>query len=65
MQKDKVQRLQGIGLFFAGLGSIVVVGTYARGLSVFTVMGVILFLIGAFYFGKSVVIRRKITNINT
>lgn len=60
MQKDKVQRMQGIGLTFTGLGSVIVVGTYDCGLSTnFTVMGVILFLIGAFYFGKSEVIRRK------
>ena len=60
MQKDKVQRMQGIGLIFIGLGNVIVIGSYACGLSTnFTVMGVILFLIGAFYFGKSEVIRRK------
>ncbi|MCD4801054.1 MAG: hypothetical protein K8R01_05630 [Methanococcoides sp.] len=65
MQKDKMQRMQGIGLFFAGLGSIIVAGTYALDISnKFTIIGITSFLIGAFYFRRSETLRRKLTTIS-
>jgi|GEM_PF-6641224 uncharacterized membrane protein HdeD (DUF308 family) len=57
---DKTQRMQGIGLILAGLGSIITIVTSTQNLSTqFTILGVILFLVGAFYFGKSLAVRRE------
>lgn len=60
MQKDKLKIMRSIGLFFTGLGSIIVTGAYAYGLpGYFTVIGIVIFSNGIFYFGKSEVIRCK------
>ncbi|NPE31791.1 hypothetical protein HNV12_28305 [Methanococcoides sp. SA1] len=65
MQKNKIQRMQGIGLFFAGVGSILVAGTYALEISnKFAIIGTTSFLIGTFYFGRYESLRRKLTKIS-
>jgi predicted membrane channel-forming protein YqfA (hemolysin III family) len=57
---DKSQQIQGIGLMLVGLGSILTILSSTQNLSTyFLIIGVILFIIGAFFFGKSVTIRRK------
>jgi len=57
--------MQGIGLFFTGLGSIIVAGTYALHISnKFTIIGITSFLIGAFYFGRYETLRRNLTKIS-
>jgi hypothetical protein len=58
--------MQGIGLFFAGLGSIIVAGTYILDISnKFAIIGTTSFLISAFYFGRYETLRRKLTKISS
>lgn len=60
MQKDKLKIMQSIGLLFAGLGSIIVTAAYTCGLPGYlTVIGIVIFSNGIFYFGKSEIIRRS------
>lgn len=62
MEKDKLQRMQGIGLLFIGLSVLITIGTVILHIKansiIFIVIGVILFLIGAYYSVKAEIIRR-------
>ncbi|WP_321417487.1 hypothetical protein [uncultured Methanomethylovorans sp.] len=60
MQEDRIKKMQGIGLFLAGLGSLITTLTYAYNLfEYFTIVGIIAFIIGIFYFWQSEIMRRQ------
>jgi 4-hydroxybenzoate polyprenyltransferase len=60
MQENRIKNVQAIGLFLVGLGSIITTLTYIYSLlEYFYIVGMIVFLIGTFYFWKSEIMRRQ------
>lgn len=60
MQENRIKNVQAIGLFLVGLGSIITTLTYIYSLlEYFSIVGMIVFLIGTFYFWKSEKMRRQ------
>lgn len=60
MSNNNINNHQAVGLFLVGLGSIITILTYIYGLlEYFSIVGMIVFLIGTFYFWKSEIMRRQ------
>lgn len=60
MQENRIKNVQAIGLFLVGLGSIITTLTYIYNLlEYFSIVGMIVFLIGIFYFWKSEIMRKQ------
>lgn len=60
MQEIRIKNMQAIGLFLVGLGSLITTLTYAYNLfEYFTIVGIIAFIIGIFYFWMSKIMRQQ------